>query len=175
MRGRLARSVTAIVAVTAATACVRTVGGVAERARPTVPDPNRSYGYVHDRCGLLQDDSLKELLGATSMVKPFSGAVCQYVLSTDSGVVDVVFTWFEKGSIDRERGVAVGRGARLTEKTVVRHPAFLARRPDNPSACSATAAAGSGVLTWWVQFRQSTGDACADAETLLTATLSADS
>ena len=49
----------------------------------------------------------------SSMVKPFSGAVCQYVLSTDAGVVDVVFTWFDTGSIDRERDVAVGRGARL--------------------------------------------------------------
>lgn len=171
----MARSVTAVVAVTAATACTHTVTGVAERVRATVPDPGRSYGYVDDRCGLLQDDSLKKLLGASSMVKPFSGAVCQYVLSTDSGVLDVVFTWFDKGSIDRERDVAVGRGARLTEKTVMRHPAFLARRPDNPNACSATAAAGSGVLTWWVQFRQSVGDACADAETLLTATLSANS
>lgn len=161
--------------MTAVSACTHTVGGVAERARLTVPDPNRSYGYVDDRCGLLQDDSIKELLGASSMVKPFSGAVCQYVLSTDSGVVDVVFTWFDKGSIDRERDVAVGRDARLTEKTVMRHAAFLARRPDTPNACSATAAAGSGVLTWWVQFRQSAGDACADAETLLTATLSADS
>jgi len=171
----MAGSVTAIVAMTAASACTHTVDGVAERARPTVPDADRSYGFVDDRCGLLQDDSIKELLGASSLVKPFSGAVCQYVLATDSGVVDVVFTWFDKGSIDRERDVAVGRDARLTEKTVVRHPAFLAQRPDTPNACSATAAAGSGVLTWWVQFRQSAGDACADAETLLTATLSADS
>ena len=147
---------------------------MAERAGATVPDPDRSYGFVDDRCGLL-DDAVLELLGATNVVKPFSGAVCQYVLSTDAGVVDVVFTWFEHGSIDRERDVAVDRGARLQEKTVARHPAFLAQRPDTPNACAATAAAGSGVLTWWVQFRQSLGDACANAETLLTATLSADS
>jgi uncharacterized protein DUF3558 len=159
----------------AVAACSHTVVGVAERARATVPNPDRGYGFAGDRCGLLQDDAISEMLGATTMVKPFSGAVCQYVLSTEAGVVDVVFTWFEHGSIDRERDVAVGRGARLQEKTVVRHPAFLAQRPSTPNACAATAAAGSGVLTWWVQFRQSPGDACADAETLLTATLSADS
>jgi hypothetical protein len=179
MRAPTRQSATAVVAATAAVvavaACSHTVVGVAERARATVPDPGRGYGFVDDRCGLLHDDAVRELLGGTNMVKPFSGAVCQYVLSTDAGVVDVVFTWFDHGSIDRERDVAAGRGARLQEKTVVRHPAFLAQRPTTPNACAATAAAGSGVLTWWVQFRQSLGDACADAETLLTATLSADS
>jgi hypothetical protein len=158
----------------AVAACSQTVGGTAERARPRAPDPERSYGYVDGRCGLLHDDSIKDLLGASSLVKPFSGAVCQYLLSTDDGLVDVVYSWFDEGSIDRERGVAVGRGSRLVDKDVARHPAFLAQRPDNPNACSATAAAGSGVLTWWVQFRQNPGDPCAAAEELLTATLSAD-
>ncbi|GAB7072026.1 DUF3558 domain-containing protein [Mycobacterium hodleri] len=179
MRAPTRRSATAAVAATAVVvvvaACSHTVAGVAERAHATVPNPDRSYGFVDDRCGLLHDEDLRKLQGAATMVKPFSGAVCQYVLSTDAGVVDVVFTWFERGSVDRERDVAAGRGARLQDKTVVRHPAFLAQRPSTPNACAATAAAGPGVLTWWVQFRQSLGDACADAETLLTATLSADS
>ena len=154
--------------------CSQTVAGTAERARPSAPDPERSYGYVDERCGLLHDDSIKDLLGASSVVKPFSGAVCQYLLSTDGGLVDVVFSWFDEGTIDRERGVAVDRGSRLTDVDVARHPAFLAQRPDNSNACSATAAAGSGVLTWWVQFRPSEGDSCAAAEKLLSATLSAD-
>ena len=179
MRVPTRRSANAVVAATtvavAVAACSHTVAGVGERARATVPDPDRGYGFAGDRCGLLHDDAIEELLGATSVVKPFSGAVCQYVLSTDAGVVDVVFTWFEHGSIDRERDVAAGRGAHLRETTVVRHPAFVAQRPTTPNACAATAAAGPGVLTWWVQFRQSLGDACADAEALLTATLSADS
>jgi hypothetical protein len=51
----------------------------------------------------------------------------------------------------------------------------LARRDTTGAACSATAAAGTGVLSWWVQFRgQSTGDPCTDAEKLLSATLQAD-
>jgi len=179
MRARTLRSAAAVVAATAlaaaVAACSHTVVGVAERARATVPNPDRGYGFAGDRCGLLHDDAVSELLGATTMVKPFSGSVCQYVLSTDAGVVDVVFTWFELGSIERERDVAVGRGARLRDTTMVRHPAFIAQRPTTPNACAATAAAGSGVLSWWVQFRQSRGDACADAQTLLTATLSADS
>lgn len=178
MRGLLGRDATAVAAAAtvmmAVAACSQTVGGTAERARPVVPDAQRSYGYVDERCGLLHDDAIKDLLGANSLVKPFSGAVCQYLLSADEGLIDVVFSWFDKGSIDRERGVATDRGSRITDKDVARHPAFVAQRPDNPNACSATAAAGSGVLTWWVQFRPTAGDPCDAAEKLLSATLSAD-
>jgi hypothetical protein len=178
MRRLLERAGTAVAAAAAVTvavvACSQTVGGTAERASPGVPNPDRSYGYVDDRCGLLHDDSVKDLLRAKALVKPFSGAVCQYLLSVDDGLVDVVFSWFDKGALDRERRVATDRGSRITDADVERHPAFLAQRPDNPKACSATAAAGHGVLTWWVQFRPQAGDACAAAEKLLAATLSAD-
>jgi len=66
-------------------------------------------------------------------------------------------------------------GATITEKVIERHQAFLARRDTTGAACSATAAAGTGVLSWWVQFRgQRSGDPCKDAEKLLTATLQSD-
>ena len=43
------------------------------------------------------------------------------------------------------------------------------------AGCSATAAAGSGVLSWWVQVRgKSDVDTCKDAEKLLAATLSSE-
>ncbi len=171
---RVGRAFAAVIAVVAATACTQTVEGAAERTRVRVPDPDRSFGYVDGRCGLLQDVSIQEMFGARSIVKPFSGAVCQYVLTTDGGLVDVVFSWFDTGSFDRERNLAVDRGSRVTDKDVERHPAFVAQRPDNSTACSATAGAGPGVLTWWVQFRTGTDDPCAAAEKLLAATLSAD-
>jgi hypothetical protein len=161
-----------------------------------VPDPNRSYGYVDNRCGLLEDSSVQEMLGARNVVRPYSGAVCQYVLERDPGsdvgagappapdvgagtppgaIIDVVFSWFETGSVDRERTLAEQRGAKVTEKVVERHPAFVARRDANGAGCSATAAAGAGVLSWWVQTRgQTRADPCADAEKLLAATLSSD-
>ena len=161
--------------VTAA-GCAQTVGGTAQRARPSVPDPERSYGYVADRCGLLQDSSVQEMLGADNVVRPYSGAVCQYVLEKDRATtIDVVFSWFETGNLDRERSLAEQRGAQITEKVVERHQAFLARRDTAGAACAATAAAGSGALSWWVQFRgKSDVDPCTDAEKLLTATLSSD-
>ena len=57
-----------------------------------MPDPDRSYGYVDNRCGLLEDSSIQEMLGAKNVVRPYSGAVCQYVLERGSNaVVDVVF------------------------------------------------------------------------------------
>jgi hypothetical protein len=175
MRCRIKGFVAVTVAATVAVGCSQTVTGDAQRARPSVPDPERSYGYVDDRCGLLTDDSIQQALGADSVVRPYSGAVCQYVLARKTGLVDVVFSWFETGSFDRERGLATQRGAAITDTDVERHPAFLAEVRGDHAACSATAAAGTGVLTWWVQFRPVTGgEPCQAAEKLLAATLSSD-
>jgi hypothetical protein len=168
-------AVVAVIAVVTVAGCSQTVGGTALRAQWAVPDPNRSYGYVDDRCGLLVDSLIQQTIGADHIVRPYSGAVCQYVLSRGSAIVDVTFSWYENGSLDRERVLAGERGATLTEKVVERHQAFLARRDTTGAACAATAAAGTGVLSWWVQFRgQHSGDPCADAEKLLTATLQSD-
>jgi hypothetical protein len=165
----------ALAVAAVAIGCTRTLGGDAERSRPTVPDPDRSYGYVDDRCGLLLDETVQDILKADTVTRPYSGAVCQYVLSTPSGLIDVVYTWFESGSLDRERQLAENRGATITDQVIVRHPAFLVQRRDNAAACAATAAAGSGVLSWWVQFRPQFGaNPCDDAEKLLSATLSGD-
>ena len=165
----------AVIAIVTVAGCSQTVSGTARRAQFAVPDPNRSYGYVDDRCGLLIDSSIQQALGGDHSVRPYSGAVCQYVLSRGSAMVDVTFSWYETGSLGRERAVAAERGASVTEKVVERHQAFLARRDTTGAACSATAAAGTGVLSWWVQFRgQHSGDPCKDAEKLLTATLQSD-
>jgi hypothetical protein len=168
-------AVVAVTAVVAVAGCSQTVSGTARRSQPGVPDPNRSYGYVDDRCGLLVDGSIQQTIGADHIVRPYSGAVCQYVLARGSAMVDVTFSWYETGSLDRERGLAAQRGATITDKIVERHQAFLARRDTTGAGCSATAAAGTGVLSWWVQFRgQHNGDPCKDAEKLLTATLQSD-
>lgn len=187
MRWRVkAVAIAAVTAVVTVAGCAQTVSGSAQRAHPAVPDPERSYGYVDNRCGLLEDGSIQEMLGTQDVVRPYSGAVCQYVLERDSGsdagagappgaTIDVVFSWFETGSMDRERTLAEQRGATVTDKVVERHQAFLARRDTNGAACSATAAAGPGVLSWWVQMRGKTDtDPCTDAEKLLAATLSSD-
>ncbi|MDT5184482.1 MAG: hypothetical protein QOJ20_4571 [Mycobacterium sp.] len=178
-------AVVAVTAVVTVVGCSQTVSGTARRSQSGVPDPNRSYGYVDDRCGLLVDSSIQQAIVADHIVRPYSGAVCQYVLARGSGpdvgaaappvMVDVTFSWYETGNLDRERTLATERGATVTEKVVERHQAFLARRDTTGAACSATAAAGTGVLSWWVQFRgQRNGDPCKDAEKLLTATLQSD-
>jgi hypothetical protein len=168
-------AVVTVTAVVTVAGCSQTVSGTALRAESGVPDPNRSYGYVDDRCGLLVDSSIQQAMGADHIARPYSGAVCQYVLARGSAMVDVTFSWYETGSLDRERSLATERGATVTEKVVERHQAFLARRDTTGAACSATAAAGTGVLSWWVQFRgQPNGDPCMDAEKLLTATLQSD-
>jgi len=179
MRWRVkAVAIAAVTAVVTVAGCAQTVTGTAQRANPAVPDPERSYGYVDNRCGLLEDSSIQQMLSAESVVRPYSGAVCQYVLERGSGggaVVDVVYSWFEGGNLDRERALAQQRGAKITDKVIERHEAFVARRDTNGAGCAATTAAGAGVLSWWVQTRGRTdADTCKDAEKLLAATLSSD-
>ena len=119
MRWRVkAVAIAAVTAVVTVAGCAQTITGTAQRANPAVPDPERSYGYVDNRCGLLEDSSIQEMLGAQSVVRPYSGAVCQYVLERDSGpdagsatTIDVVYSWFETGNLDREQTLAQQRGA----------------------------------------------------------------
>jgi hypothetical protein len=177
--GRVIRMVAVAAIAIMAAGCAQQVDGMALPDRSGDADPVRSYGYADDRCGLLADDSVQAVLAADDVVRPYSGAVCQYILSRGDVMVDVTFAWFDTGELDRERAVAVERGAEVTDTVVERRPAFLARRDTTGSACAATAAAGDGVLSWWVQERAvgepgSAADPCADAEKLLSATLKSD-
>lgn len=185
MRRRV--SAVAAVAVTAAVTtagCVQNVDGAPVRVQ-AASEPDRDYGYTDDRCGLLPDSTVAQVLSADNVVRPYSGAVCQYVLSRESTaedgagalpvMLDVTFSWFEAGSLERERALAQERGARITDTVISRRSAFLARRDTTGVACSAMAAAGSGVLAWWVQYRdQTNGDPCPEAAKLLSKTLSAE-
>jgi len=168
-------AVVAVIAMVSVAGCSSTVSGTARRAQIAVPDSDRDYGYVDDRCGLLLDGSVQQTLGADHVTRPYSGAVCQYVLVRGDTTIDVTFSWFETGALDRERALAAERGAKVTDTEVERHKAFIARRDTTGVACAATAAAGAGVLSWWVQYRDRTGsDPCPDAEKLLSATLRSD-
>ncbi|MCV7367831.1 hypothetical protein CRI77_08010 [Mycolicibacterium duvalii] len=156
--------------------CAQTVPGTAQREDANA-DSGRSYGYVDDSCGLLDDSTVKETLGADELARPYSGAVCQYVLSRGAApaLIDVTFSWFATGTLARERTLAERRGGVVTDIVVERRPAFTARRDVTGAACSATAAAGSGVVSWWVQYRgRDAGEPCVAAEKLLTATLRSD-
>lgn len=175
MRRRGTATVVGVIVAALTPGCSQTVGGTARLATPGGPADDRSYGYADNRCGLLQDSTVSQTLGADKVVRPYSGAVCQYVLDRKGTVIDVVFAWFDTGTLDRERALAAERGAQITDTVIERHNGFLARRDGVGVACAATAAGGGGVLSWWVQYRhQSTGDPCPDAEKLLSATLKSD-
>jgi hypothetical protein len=179
---RQVAALVAVVAVTASaavTACSQTVGGSAQRSVPPVDEPGRSFGYVDNRCGMLADKSVQDAISAEDVARPYSGAVCQYVLTRQSTTIDATFSWFETGTMERERAAATARGAEISDTVVERHPTMLARRSVTGVGCSATTASspghGPGILSWWVQFRgQQAGDPCADAKKLLAATLSSE-
>lgn len=157
------------------TGCSHTVDGSAERAQPQADDAGRNFGYIDDSCGRLTDSTVRDTIEADEVVRPYSGAVCQYVLSRGDSTIDATFSWFDTGTVDREREVAQARGAEITDTVIQRYPTFLARTSITGAGCSATASANPGVLSWWVQYRaEQVGDPCADAEKLLAATLSSE-
>lgn len=169
----------AVTAGAAMTACSQTVDGNAQRSAAPHTEPGRNFGYVDDRCGMLTDTSVQDTISAQDVARPYSGAVCQYVLTRQSHTIDATFSWYATGTMDRERAVATARGSQISDTVVERHEAFLARRSVTGAGCSATAAAGpapdGGVLSWWVQLRgQQQGDPCVDARKLLAATLSSE-
>jgi hypothetical protein len=155
--------------------CTQIVAGTAQRAMHDEAGWARGYGYINDRCGLLHDSTVRDIAGADEIARPYSGAVCQYVLMRQSTALDITFSWFETGSLDRERGLAQSKKAQITELVIERHQALLARRSVTGNACAGTAATNPGVASWWVQVR---GDApidpCQLAQTLLSKTLAAD-
>jgi hypothetical protein len=155
--------------------CAHSVRGDTQPVTHSEVPLERGYGYGDDRCGLLLDNSIKELFGAEKLVRSYSGAVCQYVLTRQGTFIDVTYLWFETGSLDRERAVAEANGAQISDVEVDRREAFLARRSVIGMGCSATASTDPGVASWWVQIR---GDApldpCQQARSLLSKTLSAD-
>ena len=162
-------------AVLTVVGCSRTVAGSAQRAVESRNTPARGYGYADDRCGLLHDSTVQDIVGADGLVRPYSGAVCQYVLTRGSTVVDLTFSWFETGSFARERELAESNKAQITDVVVERRQAFLARRSVTGNACSATADTAPGVASWWVQFRgDAPTDPCQVAQTLLSRTLASD-
>jgi len=171
------RTLAVAATVMAAAGCVQQVDGAARPAgsAEALAAAERSFGYADNRCGLLTDSSVQSALAADDVVRPYSGAVCQYVLMRDRTMLDATFAWFDTGALDRERALAVDRGAEVSDTVIERRPAFLARRDTTGSGCAATAAAGGGVLSWWVQVRNTADvDVCPDAQKLLSATLSSD-
>jgi hypothetical protein len=164
-----------VATVVTALGCSHTVGGSPQRATYDDSASARGYGYTPDRCGLLQDASVKQIVGADELVRPYSGAVCQYVLMKASTTIDLTYSWFEKGSLDRERALAASNNAQITDTVVERREAFLARRSITGNACSATVATSPGVASWWVQIRgEWPTDPCQIAQNLLARTLSAE-
>lgn len=157
--------------------CSHTVNGTARRiASHNDGASGPGYGYSNGRCGMLQDISVQQVVGANRLVRPYSGAVCQYVLTRASTFIDVTYSWFESGTLVRERGVAQSSRAQISDVVIQSHQVFVARRPVTGNACSATAGTNPGVASWWVQIRgDSPTDPCQVAQTLLATTLSADS
>jgi Protein of unknown function (DUF3558) len=155
--------------------CAVTVAGTPQRVTENAAAAERGYGYADERCGLLSDATVREIVGGERALRPYSGAVCQYIVTRHSAIVDVTYSWFEAGSLDRELALAKTNKAQVSNMVIQRREAFIARRSVTGTSCSATAATNPGVASWWVQTRGDAGiDSCRVAQALLDKTLSSE-
>lgn len=173
----VALAVVVVPTLVTAVGCARTVSGTPHRVARPINVSAHGYGYTNDRCGMVMDITVEQLAGADNLIRTYSGAVCQFILTRQATVIDVNYSWFEAGTLDRERSVAQATNAQITDIEVERHKGFLARRSVTGSACSATAATNPGVASWWVQVRGNGRvepglDPCDVAQRLLGKTLS---
>ncbi|WP_185981867.1 DUF3558 family protein [Skermania sp. ID1734] len=147
----------------AASACTATDSGVATTAhRPS----DSSYP-----CGLVNVSDVVAAVGAAGGERVGSGAICQWRLDAQSGVVDATFGWFVNGSLDREQTVNSSLGYSVAPAKVSYHRAISISRSDDPGTCAMAADTDSGVVEWWIHFRGDANNPCAAAQTLTAKTL----
>lgn len=128
------------------------------------------FDNLLQECVAVPDDKIAESVQADVVDQYFYGAVCMWTGTGPTGIVDVTFAWFENNDLGRERDLATRLDYSIEPVTVAGTSAFLSRRPGDPASCGITASY-SGTITWWVQYRGGTVDACASATRLAELTM----
>ena len=176
------------VAIAAVTAVV-TVAGVRRpsagpRRGPIPPSPIRNAATATSTtaAACCEDSSIQEMLGADERGAALQRRGVPVRAGARSGLSRLRHHDRRRLLLVRDRQPGPGTGTGRSS-AAHRSPTRSSNgtRPSWPAAirtgagCSATAAAGPGVLSWWVQIRgKSDADPCEDAEKLLAATLSSD-
>lgn len=156
----------------APTGCAHTVDGTAvapgeglssnERGENDKLDP---YGFANGQCGPLDEKTIVETVKATQIYQNFFGALCYWVAADDAGnLIDLLYAYYEGGDVERDRTSADGMGQKTADITINSRKGFTSSGPG--SGCGVTVPAGTGSLTWWVQYRKG-GDSCAAARQLV--------
>ncbi|MUM18269.1 DUF3558 domain-containing protein [Mycobacterium sp. CBMA271] len=155
------------------TGCARAVDGTAvtpgeslnasERGENSKLDP---YGFANGQCGPLDEKTIVETVKAAQIYQNFFGALCYWVAADDAGnLIDLLYAYYEGGDVDRDRTAAAGMGQKTDDITINGRKGFTSTGPGG-AGCGVTVPAGTGSLTWWVQYRKG-GDSCAAARQLV--------
>lgn len=157
------------------TGCSRSVEGAP--SRPGLPatagHPDEAgkldpYGFVNGQCGPLSDQTIAKTINADQIYQSFFGALCYWIAADKSGnLIDLLYAYYEGGDVDRDRKSAQGMGQRTEDISINGRKGFTTTGPTSGTACGVTVAAGTGTLTWWVQYRKGGGDACGGARKLV--------
>lgn len=174
------RLATAVLALTLMwcmpTGCAHTISG-----EPTAPGANIGagqsdengenskldpYGFANGQCGPLDDKTIVETIKAAQIYQNFFGALCYWVAADDGGnLIDLLYAYYEGGDVDRDRRAAEGMGKKVEGTMINGRKGFVSSGPG--PGCGVSVAAGTGSLTWWVQYRSGQGDSCEAARHLV--------
>ncbi|WP_280501426.1 DUF3558 domain-containing protein [Nocardia farcinica] len=177
-RGRAGRTLAlcaSLVLTAGAAACGDTIEGSAHPAGGS-QEINTDFDKLLRECEVVSPLEIGSALGGAQYVTgSFNGAVCMWdVEDAPGGLAMVTLNWYEIGSLSNEKITADKLGYQHETVTVQGTRALQMRRPDDPDACGLTAsAADTGVVGWWVNYRQGSShpDPCTAARTLLELTL----
>ncbi len=163
----------AVAGVLVLSGCGATVDGTPVPQGATAPGSSSEYAALLTECDVVDPEQIADAVGGGGIERGFFGAICRWSVAGPAGPVRVTFDWFETGSLDVERETAQRLGYAVEDASVDGRRAVLARQPRDPGACGiSTGSPVSGVVGWWVQYRDAGHpDPCEAAATLAKLTL----
>ncbi|MBS4727325.1 DUF3558 domain-containing protein [Mycobacterium sp. SM1] len=180
-RGRIrAAAVIAISALAVAVGCSRSVAGNPVKAGgagvPRNQNSEQQYPNLLKECEVLTTDILAKTVGADPLdiQSTFVGAICRWQAANPAGLIDITRFWFEQGSLNNERKVAVFYKYQIESRSIAGVDSIVMRPNDANGSCG-VASDAAGVVGWWINPQAPGIDACGQAIKLMELTLATNS
>ncbi|MEU1428787.1 DUF3558 domain-containing protein [Nocardia sp. NPDC056611] len=180
-RSKLAVAASVLALTAALAGCGKTVPGTALPAGGTTgtggaPRINTNFDKLLRECQVVAVDDIGKAVGDNMYVEPsFNGAVCMWNLTGGAaGSGMVTLSWYELGSLANEKANNDRLKYVTNDITVQGRRSLETHRPNDPDSCGVSApAADTGIVGWWVNYRNGSrhADPCEAARKLVELTL----
>ncbi|MFF0543407.1 DUF3558 domain-containing protein [Nocardia thailandica] len=158
-----------------ATGCGRTVPGNPQPVG-SGQQVNVKFDKLLRECEVVSAQQIEDAVGeGTSPEFSFFGAVCMWdLIGAPGGDGMATLAWYENGNLRNERSTYDKLKYTTENITVQGTLALQIRRPNDGDSCGVSAAAAdTGVISWWINYRPGSGhpNPCDAAKKLVELTL----